>query len=579
MNTESILNRDSVVLVSGGGRGITARCVVRLAQEAQCRFILLGRSPLAAARVPEEEAAGDENALRQVIIRRNQAEGIKQTPAQISAQVRSILATREVQETLRAVEAAGGKVLYLTADVTNQGELQEKVRQAQEELGAVTGIIHGAGNLADKLLDQKTGADYEKVFDAKVNGLTNLLSSVVESQLRFLVLFSSIVGFYGNSGQADYAMANEILNKFAYKYKKDHPACRVLAMGWGPWDGGMVTPGLRKAFQDHNVRIIPSDAGADLLVRHLTSAQDPGVQILVGDPPPNLTSSQDSTLRSYQVRRHLSLDDNPFLLDHQIGSHPVLPATCAAVWVASACEQLNPQHTFVEVRDYKVLKGIVFDGKQPEEFVLDLTETRKTAEGDIHYDAVIWSTNARGRKVFNYSLSVGLSLNPPVPPRMDVQDQNKLATGKAADGSLLYQNGTLFHGPSFRGVEKVLSLTKEQVILRVVLPRVADKVQGQFRVQTGNPFVYDAIVQSLLIWAQEYYKAPCLPSSMERLEQFKAIPFDQPMNVILKIVRQSETAVLGDIVVLSQDGEMYVRITNLLGTISPLLNRLIGARI
>ena len=47
MKSERIcVNKSSVVLVSGGARGITAHCVVKLAQRVGCKFILVGRSSL-----------------------------------------------------------------------------------------------------------------------------------------------------------------------------------------------------------------------------------------------------------------------------------------------------------------------------------------------------------------------------------------------------------------------------------------------------------------------------------------------------------------------------------------------------
>ena len=94
--------------------------------------------------------------------------------------------------------------------------------------------------------------------------------------------------------------------------------------------------------------------------------------------------------------------------------------------------------------------------------------------------------------------------------------------------------------------------------------------------QTGNPFVYDAIVQGLLIWSQYFYQAACLPSYMEKLEQYKAIPFDVPIYVLLEIVSQSDTAVVGNLTVQDADGHIYARMTKLQGTISPRLNNIIG---
>ena len=80
------------------------------------------------------------------------------------------------------------------------------------------------------------------------------------------MLFSSIVGFYGNVGQSDYAIANEILNKSAYMLKHKYPNCHVVSINWGPWDSGMVTPELKKVFEARNVEVIPTDVGARMLV-------------------------------------------------------------------------------------------------------------------------------------------------------------------------------------------------------------------------------------------------------------------------------------------------------------------------
>ena len=42
-----MVNQNTVFLVSGGARGITAQCVIKLAQRYQCKFILVGRSSIA----------------------------------------------------------------------------------------------------------------------------------------------------------------------------------------------------------------------------------------------------------------------------------------------------------------------------------------------------------------------------------------------------------------------------------------------------------------------------------------------------------------------------------------------------
>lgn len=578
MTQEELVHPSSVVLVSGGARGITAQCVIKLAERAKCKFILLGRSSAEGAEPDGAEHVSDEAALKQLIMEDLKAKGEKPTLQKVQRSFKSIMTRREIKETLEAVNRAGGQAEYLRVDITNRDELIEKLAVPVHRLGPITGIIHGAGNLADKLIEKKSVEDYETVFSTKIDGLENMLASVPLSQLDFLVLFSSIVGFYGNVGQADYAMANEILNKTAHLMKRKNPKCHIISIGWGPWDSGMVTPELKKAFEERNVRVIPANSGANILVDELLPSADKTTQVVVGDAPPRPLDAHNPDLRHYEIHRKLSLDANPFLNDHRIGEHPVLPATCAATWVASACEQLYPNHTFHIIENYKVLKGIVFDENLADEYVLDLNEIAKSTEGDIEFDALIWSLNKNGRKLYNYSLRLKLVKETPTAP-IDTaifHDVDKLE--KPILGQNLYNDGTLFHGPAFQGVDRVLHVSNAKLTMEVILPKVGHKIQGQFQVQTGNPFIYDAIVQSLLIWAQVFYQAPCLPSYMERLEQYKAIPFDQAVFVTLEIQSQSDTAVVGNLTVQDAQGQMYVFIKGLQGTISKRLNNMIGVR-
>jgi len=115
--------------------------------------------------------------------------------------------------------------------------------------------------------------------------------------------------------------------------------------------------------------------------------------------------------------------------------------------------------------------------------------------------------------------------------------------------------------------------------MQLCLPKTDDRFQGQFPVQNkNNPYIYDGIVQILLIWTQTFRKAPCLPSSLIKMEQYANIPFEQSCLVTMEVVSNTDAAVVGNIRAQSLDGKVFVRFTALEGTISPLLNRFIGAR-
>jgi NAD(P)-dependent dehydrogenase (short-subunit alcohol dehydrogenase family) len=577
MAPKNLVGPASVVLVSGGARGITARCVVELAGRARCKFILLGRTP-AGEPLPDWAAgATDEGTLKKLILEHLKAEGDTPTPQKIQRAYKSLVTRREVSETLAAVRQAGGQAEYVSVDITDPAALQEKLAEPVFRLGKITGIIHGAGNLADKRIEKKTLQDFETVFSAKVDGLENLLHVAPTSQLDFLVLFSSVVGVYGNIGQADYAIANEVLNKTALLLQQHNPNCHVVSINWGPWEAGMVTPELKKAFEARGVEVIPVEVGARMLVQELLPQADAMTQVVVGKFPSISPEPLQPELKQYQIRRKITLESNPFLFDHQIGENPVLPATCSATWIVNACEQLYPGYKFLHLSNYRVLKGIVFDEKMAGEYVLDLKETAKTPEGVVDFEALIWSKNERGRQIYHYSGAVRLVAELPAPPFLPLPDVPDLGDERI-QGQSLYEKGVLFHGPSFQGVEKVLYISKDRLVMRLCLPRVEERIQGQFPVQNkSNPYIYDAIVQILLIWTQVYQNAPCLPSSLELMEQFDNIPFDEPCLVTMEILSSTELAVVGDITAQAPDGHVYVRFHALQGTISPLLNRLIGA--
>ena len=485
-----------------------------------------------------------------------------------------------METTLESVRQTGAVAEYLSVDITAPAQtLQKELAGPVERLGKISGVIHGAGALSDRRIEKKTLEDFEKVFAPKVEGLRNLLKVAPAGQLDFLVLFSSVVGFFGNIGQADYAMANEVLNKAAYQIKRDNPTCHVVSIDWGPWDSGMVTPELKRAFAERDMTVIPTEAGAEMLVKEITtqhSVNDQPVQIVVGQLPTRSASDISGELQKFEIRRHLSLDANPFLMDHQIGLHPVLPATCAASWIASVCEGLFPGYTFFELEDFKVLKGIVFDENLADEHILELNEIEKIPGDKVKFAARIRSKSRNGRPVYHYSLNATLVREMPQTSIHKINMQANSDEGGGILGKALYEDGTLFHGPSFQGVKRVISLGEDRLVLEVLLQPIPPDKQGQFQLQTYNPFAYDAIVQSLLIWAQRFYQAPCLPSHLIKLEQFRPIPFGVLSIVDMKIVSHNQTSVTADIIVTNTEGSILAKFTALQGTISPALKRYIG---
>jgi acyl transferase domain-containing protein/NAD(P)-dependent dehydrogenase (short-subunit alcohol dehydrogenase family)/NAD(P)H-dependent flavin oxidoreductase YrpB (nitropropane dioxygenase family) len=259
-----ILGSDSVVLLTGGARGITARVAVALARATGCRVELAGRTRLAEASEDAATAgAQDLPSLRKALI----AEGLDD-PAAIEAACREILASREVRATMALLADVGAQARYHQVDVKDAHALEAVVAEIYERHGRLDGVVHGAGILEDRLVRDKSVESFDRVFATKAESAGTLLGAL-RPDVGFVVLFGSIVGVFGNRGQVDYAAANDALDTLA-RARAPRFAGRVVSVDWGPWAGaGMVSAELEREYLRRGIGLIDPDDGVACLLREL----------------------------------------------------------------------------------------------------------------------------------------------------------------------------------------------------------------------------------------------------------------------------------------------------------------------
>lgn len=273
------IDRDSVVLITGGARGVTARVAIGLAEASGCRLVLVGRSELPGAEPAETVGLGVAE-LRARLIEEARASGGKVSPASIEANVRGVLRDREILGNLEAIGRRSAGVEYHACDVRDDESFGELIADLYGRLGRIDGVIHGAGLIEDKLIRDKSAESYQRVMATKVRSANTLASRLDPQTLRFLVFFASVSGRFGNVGQSDYSAANEYLSKLASRLDRTWNG-RVLSVGWGPWDGGMITDELRRLYQSQGVNPMPADAGVAALLDELR-LPDGAPEILLG---------------------------------------------------------------------------------------------------------------------------------------------------------------------------------------------------------------------------------------------------------------------------------------------------------
>jgi NAD(P)-dependent dehydrogenase (short-subunit alcohol dehydrogenase family)/3-hydroxymyristoyl/3-hydroxydecanoyl-(acyl carrier protein) dehydratase len=559
------VSADSVFLVSGGARGVTAACVIEMAKTFACKFILLGRSTLD-TEIPEfARNENDEGALKRLIMMDMKAKGEQPSLPKVKSIFNNIIAKKEIDETISLIQSHGSEVIYIEGDVTDLSSFKNALDQGTTQLGAITGILHGAGRLADKYIQDKTESDFENVLSVKLDGLLSLLGAVDIHQLDHLILFSSVAGFYGNVGQTDYAIANEILSKAAHLFKTNHPKTQVSAINWGAWDSGMVSGDLKAQFEAAGISLVNSEGGAAMLVNELNTDYANQPQVIIGGTLPAAVSHLGA-LRTHRIHRQLMLENNPFLNHHKIQNNPVLPVVNAVGWMAHSCEKLYPDYSVFKIENISLFKGIIFDGNQKEDYILELKELGKDEE-KIVFETTVFS---EGKKLptnhYRAKVTVLNKKSFPKPPKFEHQISG---TYQPTDGQVLYQDGSLFHAPYFQGIKEILDCNEHQIVLSCIAPEVPLSEQGQFPVGSINTFFADIQYQGMLVWVQKNYDgANSLPLKTDSAILYRPVPFGKELFVTVKVQEADESMLVAECTVYDEQGLVYIKTSGAAVTIS-----------
>ncbi len=152
------------------------------------------------------------------------------------------LATR-IRAVLELEQLGRGQIRVVAADVCNISQVRAAVTEAEEAFGAVTGVIHAAGQVNDGPLLARTEAEISQVLAPKVAGLRVLDEVFPDGMLELMVLFASSSTATRPAGQVDYIAANAYLN--AWAQSRSAAATRVVAINWGVWgDVGMAADAM-----------------------------------------------------------------------------------------------------------------------------------------------------------------------------------------------------------------------------------------------------------------------------------------------------------------------------------------------
>jgi len=138
------------------------------------------------------------------------------------------------------LRAKGIDVEFAVCDVSDREQLAALLEPLCAHVEApLRSVFHVAGALDDRRLSELDTAAMADVAAPKLDAAWHLHTLLEDHPLDAFVMFSSVVGRFGNPGQANYAAANAGLDALAiHRRARGLPAA---AVAWGPWaDGGMA---------------------------------------------------------------------------------------------------------------------------------------------------------------------------------------------------------------------------------------------------------------------------------------------------------------------------------------------------
>ena len=380
------LDSESVVIATGGARGVTAVLLESLLREHRCKVVIFGRSsPESGPENPDDPAV--EREFYQHHRREHGGAGVRE----MKRAFERARARWEAYETLQRLQDLGGHVEYKIVDVTDIDQVSQAVGEVAACHGRVDLLIHGAGIQNSKTLANRTLAEFRDTYAVKVKGLDHLVKCC-QTEFGRLVsthVLTSAYSIFGNDGQHDYCAANEAMDRLCGLQGVRTPAWSSIA--WLAWDGIGMTRGseYRVLSQQRGLSAVDRGLGQRLFREVLRGGTGSAINVPLSDSEhlkygvktvPAIRQEeadcrgeegchaedgwQEDEGRSIEVGIDLStVQCLPF---HRVRDTPTLPGAWVVDQFARAAKRLEPDPegiVDVTVRDLSFLRFVRDTGR------------------------------------------------------------------------------------------------------------------------------------------------------------------------------------------------------------------------
>lgn len=115
------------------------------------------------------------------------------------------------EATVQEIISAGGGAIALQADVSQNAEVENLIKQTLDKFGRIDVLVNNAGITKDTLLLRMKPEQWQAVIDLNLTGVFLCTKAVSKTMLKQrsgrIINIASVAGQMGNPGQANYSAA------------------------------------------------------------------------------------------------------------------------------------------------------------------------------------------------------------------------------------------------------------------------------------------------------------------------------------------------------------------------------------
>lgn len=141
---------------------------------------------------------------------------------------------------VKEIESEGGTAKAYQSDAGSYTQSEELVKSVIEDFGRIDVLINNAGITRDNLMLRMSESQWDEVMHTNLKSVFNLTKHVLRPMLKSrsgsIINMSSVVGEFGNAGQANYAASKAGIFGFTKSIAKEVGSrsirCNAIAPGF-----------------------------------------------------------------------------------------------------------------------------------------------------------------------------------------------------------------------------------------------------------------------------------------------------------------------------------------------------------